>query len=117
MKKGDVATLRHNLAAESRTFADGATDPAEKFIRLWESYCYEPDRIVKARIPEVERQCLKALSAGTGDMGDPRKFFAFKRFVKMLVADGWLKSDSEIEKALDAMREPPKPTAPNMRDF
>lgn len=117
VKKGDVATLRHNLAAESRTFADGATDPAEKFIRLWESYCYEPDRIVKVRIPEVERQCLKALSAGTGDMGDPRKFFAFKRFVKMLVADGWLKSDSEIEKALDAMREPPKPTAPNMRDF
>ena len=117
VKKADVAALRHRLAAESLAFAEEAKDPAEKFIRLWESYCYEPERTVLAKIPAVEKECLAALACGRGDFGDPRRFFAFKRFVKMLVLDGWLAAGTPIEAKLDAMKDPPKPTAPNMRDF
>ena len=117
VKKADVATLRHRLAAESLAFAEEAKDPAEKYIRLWESYCYEPERTVLAKIPAVESECLAALANGRGDFGDPRRFFAFKRFVKMLVLDGWLAAGTPIEAKLDAMKDPPKPTAPNMRDF
>ena len=117
LKRGDVAELRHRLAAESLAFAEEAKDPAERFIRLWESYCYEPDRAVKARFAAAEKECLSALAEGRGDLSVPERFHAFKRFVDMLVRTGWMPGDAAIKKALDKSQKPPKPTAPNMRDI
>ena len=117
LKRGDVAELRHRLAAESLAFAEEAKDPAERFIRLWESYCYEPDRAVKARFAAAEKECLSALAEGRGDLSVPERFHAFKRFVDMLVRTGWMPGDAPIKKALDKSQKPPKPTAPNMRDI
>ena len=116
-KYGDVAKLRHELAAQSLAFADATDDPAEKFIRLWESYCYEPDRKVKHLIDDGEDATVKALANGQGSFGDPRRFNAFRRFVKMLVDSGWLAKDAKIAVQLGKMPAPPKPKAPNMRDF
>ena len=117
LRRGKVAELRHELAAQSLRFAGEATDPAERYIRLWESFCYEPDRKVEALIPAAEKACLAALEKGEGDLANPRRFRGFKRFVKMLVDTEWLKPGSEIEKRLDSMKEPPKPSAANMRDY
>ena len=116
-KYGDVAKLRHELAAQSLAFADATDDPAEKFIRLWESFCYEPDRKVKRLLDAGEAETLKALAEGRGAFGDPRRFNAFRRFVKMLVSTGWLPKDAKIAVQLEKMPAPPKPKAPNMRDF
>jgi len=117
VKRGDVAALRHKLAGESLAFAEEAKDPAEKFIRLWESYCYEPSRATETKIPAVEAACIAGLDSGTGYLGDPRHYFAFRRFVMMLVKDGWLAEDAAIVKKLESLKDPPKPSAPNMRDF
>lgn len=117
LRRGKVAELRHELAAQSLRFAGEAKDPAERYIRLWESFCYEPDRKVEALIPAAEKACLAALEKGEGDLANPRRFRGFKRFVKMLVDTKWLKPGSEIEKRLDSMKEPPKPPAANMRDY
>ena len=69
--------------------ADATDDAAEVFIRLWESYCYEPDRAVKRRLGPAEDACLAAFAEGRGSFGNPRRVSAFRRFVKMLVASGW----------------------------
>jgi len=116
LQRGKVAELRHSLAEQSLQFAREASDPAERFIRLWESFCYEPDRTVEAMLPEAEKAVLEALEKGTGDLSDPRRFRGFKRFVKMLIDTKWMKPGSELEKKLDSMQEPPKPSAPNLRD-
>ena len=116
VKKDDVAALRHRLAGESLRFADGTDDPAEKFIRLWESYCYEPNAAVKARIPAAEAACVAALKAGDSRICELRRIGAVTRFVKMLVLGGWLEAGSALEKALEEHKAPPKPTAPNLRD-
>ncbi|MGN0847726.1 MAG: DUF1080 domain-containing protein [Kiritimatiellia bacterium] len=116
-KYGDVARLRHELAAQSLAFAQATDDPAERFIRLWESFCYEPDRAVKRRIEAVEEATVKALAAGAGSFGDPRRFNAFRRFVKMLVDSGWMPGDAKVPAQLGRMPAPPKPQAPNMRDY
>lgn len=117
LKYGDVAKLRSRLAKESLDLAKGTKDCAEKYIRLWESFCYQPDRVVMREIEKIEAECIKAIPAGTGGFGDPRKFSAFIRFVNMLERGNWIKSNSNIRKALDKQKVPPKPTAPNMRDF
>ena len=117
LQRGKVAELRHELAAQSLRFALEAKDPAERYIRLWESFCYEPDRKVEAQIPAAEKACLAAIEKGEGDLANPRRYNGFKRFVKMLVATKWLKPGSAIEKKLDALKDPPKPTAANMRDY
>lgn len=116
LKYGDVADLREKLAGESLAFAEEATDCAEKFIRLWESFCYKPDRAVMRKIESAEADCVKALDAGTGGFADIRKFRAFQRFVDMLENGGWLKKESAIRNALDRHKTPPKPAAPNLRD-
>jgi len=117
LKYGDVAALRHRLAAESLAFADKASDPAERFIRLWESFCYEPDRKVQARLAKVEVECIEALKARRGDFGNNGRLSAFRRFVNMLVNDGWIGKDAPIKKAIDGQKAPPKPQAPNLRDI
>lgn len=117
LKYGDVASLRHRLAGESLAFADKADDPAERFIRLWESFCYEPNRDVKIRVAKAESECIEAVRTGTGSFADPRRLRAFKRFVDMLEAGSWIPKDSAIKKALSERKTPPKPKAPNMRDY
>ena len=117
LKYGDVAALRHRLAGESLAFAEKTDDPGEKFIRLWEAFCYEPDREVMARIRKAEKDCLEAIEAKKGSFGDPRRFRALKRFVAMLESGNWVPKDYSVKKALDARTAPPKPTAPNMRDY
>ena len=100
LKLGDVAKLRHRLAGESLALADKASDPAERFIRLWESFCYEPDSKVAARIKAVEAECVEAIKARRGDFADQHRLQAFKRFVKMLEAGAWIAKDAPISKAL-----------------
>ncbi len=117
LKYGDVAKLREKLAAESLAFAEEATECSEKFIRLWESFCYKPDREVRRKIESAEAECVKALAAGEGGFGNARKLSAFRRFVAMLELGGWIGKDTDIRKALDGRKAPAKPTAPNMRDF
>ena len=117
LKYGDVAALRHRLAGESLAFAREAKDPAERFIRLWESYCYEPDREVMSLIGKCEAECVEALGEKRGDFGDSARFRAFGRFVEMLVAEGWIKEDAAIKKAFDAQTAPPPPKASNLRDI
>ncbi len=99
-KKGDVAALRHRLAGESLALAGEAKDPAERFIRLWESYCYEPDRAVMAKIAKCEAECVEAIKAKKGDFGDANRLAAFRRFVSMLRNSGFLPKGSPVEKAL-----------------
>lgn len=115
-KQGDVAKLRHELAVQSLAFAEAADDPAEKFVRLWEAYCYEPDSAVLAQASAIEGNCLSELEARRGLFGDDRKFRAFKRFVEMLVNGGWMPADAKVKKALDAAKEPPKPKGLHLRD-
>ena len=117
LKLGDVAALRHRLAGESLALADKTDDPGEKFIRLWESFCYEPDREVMALIKKAEKECIEAIAAKKGGFGNPRRFNAFKRFVAMLESGNWVPKGYAVKKAIDAEKAPPKPTAPNMRDY
>ena len=117
VKRGDVAALRHRLAGESLKFAGETDDPAEKFIRLWESYCYEPNSAVKAQIPAAEAACVAAIGAKDPRICEMRRIGAMKRFVKMLVTDGWQEAGSALEKALNAYKAPPKPKAPHLRDI
>ena len=117
VKRGDVAKLRHELAAQSRAFADETTNVFERFIRLWESFCYEPDRETKALLKPAEAACVAALEANDPKVILPRQVSALKRFVGMLVAGKWMPDEGPLQKALDAYKGPPKPTAPNMRDF
>ena len=117
VKRGDVAALRHRLAGESLKFAGETDDPAEKFIRLWESYCYEPNSAVKAQIPAAEAACVAAIEAKDPRICEMRRIGAMKRFVKMLVTDGWQEAGSALEKALNAYKAPPKPKAPHLRDI
>jgi hypothetical protein len=117
LKLGDVAALRHRLAGESLALADKTDDPGEKFIRLWESFCYEPDRNVMSRIKVVEKECIVALRERKGTLGNPRCFSSFKRFVRMLELGKWIEKDSPIAKEVSVTKMPPKPKAPNMRDF
>jgi len=117
LKYGDVAALRERLAGESLAFADQAKDPAERFIRLWEAYCYKPESALKPRLKAVEEECVGALAAGKGDLATTERLRAFKRFVDMLVNSGWTSKDTPIKKALDARKSHPKPQAPNLRDI
>ena len=112
-----VAALRHELAGQSRAFADATSDPLERFIRLWESFCYEPDRAVKARLAAAEADCVAALKARDPKVVQPYHVSSLTRFVKMLVAGGWLPKDGPLEKALRDYEAPPRPTEPNKRDF
>jgi len=116
-KKADVAALRHKLAAESLAFAREADSSMEKFIRLWEAYCYEPDRALKADLETVTKACLDDLEKRTGGFEDMHRFYAFQRFVAMLVNTEWIPADAPIAKAMkDAKPPAPKPVAPNLRD-
>ena len=117
LKYSDVAALRHKLAGESLAFANEAKEPAERFIRLWESYCYEPDDKVMERIRKSEAECVEALRARKADFAVPEKLNAFRRFVNMLATDGWIAEDAPIKKAVDGLKAPPKPKAPNLRDL
>jgi len=100
LKKGDVAALRHRLAGESLAFAEQTDDAAEKYLRLWESYCYEPNRDVAAKIKSAEGACIEAYAKKTGSMGDPGRRNALKRFVNMLVAGKWIPADSPVKTAM-----------------
>ena len=117
VKHGDVAALRRKLARESLAFANGTQDPAERFIRLWESFCYEPDDALRKRLDEAGAACVEAIKAGKGSFADAARFRSFQRFVDMLVAGGWLPADAPVKKALDVQKKPPRPTAPNLRDL
>ena len=74
MNYAKVAALRHELAGQSREFADATTDPFERFIRLWESFCYEPDRVVKARLAAAEADCVAAFQQQRRESGVLRFF-------------------------------------------
>ena len=117
LKYGDVAALRHRLAGESLALSEKTDDPAEKFIRLWESFFYEPNRNVMKQIRKMETECIAAMNANRGSLADPRKFRALKRFVAMLDRGGWIPENYAFKKALDVRKAPPKPKAPNMRDY
>ena len=117
VKRGDVAKLRHELAEQSLSFAKRAEDPFERYIRLWEAFCYEPDREVKRQIAPAEAACMIALEANDPNVVVPRHVNAMRRFVEMLVRGGWTPAGGPLEKALGAYEAQPKPMAPNMQDF
>ena len=116
VKQGEVAKLRHELAAQSFGFAMKTDDPAEKFIRLWESFCYEPDHKIEAMLGPAEEACVKALTANDPRITDLHRFYAVQRFVKMLVREKFLPAGGKLEKAMETWKAPAKPTAPNKRD-
>ncbi len=97
VKQGDVAKLRAELAAQSLAFAGEVADPAEKFIRLWESYCYRPDANVRAQADAAGRLLVKAYLSKDNRL-DGHKTEAIKRFVAMLVREKFLDKDSELAK-------------------
>ena len=117
VKRGDVAELRHRLAGESLAFAHQTDDPAEKFIRLWESFCYEPDHNVRKEIDAAAAKLLAAIKANDPRATEQKRFGAVKRFVKMLVLGKWIDAGTELEKTIDAFKAPPKPQAANLRDI
>ena len=117
VKRGAVAEKRHQLALESLDFAGKTDDKVERFLRLWESFCYEPDRKVKKLICPATEDVLSAVKANDPAVTAPERLNPLKRFVKMLVLGKWLEEGSELEKALDAYKAPPKPSAPNLRDL
>ncbi len=117
VKRGEVAKLRHRLAGESRAAARQTDDPAEKFIRLWESFCYEPDGEVRKEIDGATARLIAALEAKDPRVVDRARFGAIKRFVKMLVLGRWIEAGTPLEKAVDAFQAPPKPTAAHLRDI
>ncbi len=100
LKMGDVAALRRRLAGESLALAEKTADPAEKYIRLWEAFCYEPDRETAAKIRAAEGPCIAAYKGRKGSMADKERRAAFARFVKMLVAGKWIPRNSPVRKAL-----------------
>lgn len=106
VKRGDVAKLRHELAIQSREFAKEASDALERYIRLWESFCYEPDRDVKALLPAAEQACVAALAANDPKTVTPHRVSCLRRFVKMLVSGGWTPAGGQLEKALDGYKAP-----------
>ena len=116
-KRGEVAKLRHRLAGASLGFARATDDPAERYIRLWESFCYEPDRAVRKEIEAATAALLAALAADDPRVTEEWRFGSVKRFVKMLVLGKWIETGSRVEKAIDAHKAPPKPAAPNLRDI
>ncbi len=117
VKRGDVAELRHRLAGESLAAARKTDDPAEKFIRLWESFCYEPDHKVRKEIDAATEKLLAALQAKDPRVTELKRFGAMKRFVKMLVIGKWIEPNTPLEKAINAFKAPPKPKAANLRDI
>ena len=90
-KAGDVAKLRHELADEAFKAAKAAADPAERFIRLWESFCYEPSAEVRRLLGPAQEACAKAFDKKEGQLADLEHRAALKRFVRMLVLGGWIK--------------------------
>ena len=100
LKMGDVAALRHKLAGESLAQANETEDAVEKYIHLWESHCYEPNRETAAKIKAAEPDCIAAYKAKKGSMASKHRRDAFIRFVDMLVSSGWLTKHSPIKKAL-----------------
>ncbi len=117
VKRGEVAALRHRLAGETLQAAHETDDPAEKFIRLWESFCYEPNQKVQAEIKEATEKLIAAIRANDSRVTEMKRFGAIKRFVKMLVLGRWMTPDTPLEKALETFKAPPKPTDPNLRDI
>ncbi|MCQ2389212.1 MAG: DUF1080 domain-containing protein [Kiritimatiellae bacterium] len=100
VRAGDVAKLRAELAAQSLAFADETDDPAEKFIRLWESFCYRPDAKVRARADIAGDALVKAFLAKDKRLDD-HKLGAIRRFVAMLVREKFLAKDDELVKTFE----------------
>ena len=116
VKRGAVAAKRGELARQALADAAATDDPAEKFIRLWESFCYEPDRKVKKAIAAATDALVAAIRAKDVRVTERVRFNALKRFVKMLVRQKFLEAGTPLEKALDE-RPSPKPKAANLRDI
>ena len=117
VRRGDVARLRHELALQSLDFAEKTDDPAERFIRLWESFCYEPDEKVQKRIAPATKELLAALKRKDVRVTDEKRIGALVRFVKMLELEKQLPANSSLLKALEAAKPAAKPKAANLRDI
>ena len=117
VKRGAVAAKRRELARQALADAAATDDPTEKFIRLWESFCYEPDRKVQKAIAPVAESLVTAIHANDARVCEQMRFNALKRFVKMLVLQKFLDAGTPLEKALDEHKAPPKPKAANLRDI
>lgn len=117
VKRGAVAAKRNELARQALADAAATDDPAEKFIRLWESFCYEPDMKVRKAITPATDALVAAVKANDPKVCEQRRFNALKRFVKMLVLQKFLDAGTPLEKALDDHKTPPKPKAANLRDI
>ena len=100
VKRGDVADLRARLAKESLAMAEKASAPDEKFIRLWEAFCYVPDRAVAKRIDAATSELVAALKRNDPSLANSEHRACLKRFVAMLVKGGFLPAGSEIQKQL-----------------
>ena len=104
VKREDVAKLRHELAAQSLAFARGTDDPAERYVRLWESYCYEPDEQVRKQIDAASRDFVAACRSGDPRIVEKKRIEPLRRFVEMLCRGGWLEKDSAVERAIQEIR-------------
>ncbi len=99
VKEGEVAALRAKLAEQSLQFADATDDPAEKFIRLWESQCYRPAAETAKRAAAAGEALLAALKAKDVRVCEGERRGALARFVQMLVREKRIAADDPLVKA------------------
>lgn len=117
LKRGDVQKLRHELALQSLDFAGQTDDPCERYIRLWESFCYEPSEKVRRLIDPATEALLSAIEAKDGRAVGERRIGPLTRFVKMLVRERFLPEDAAILMKLKAASPAAKPRPANLRDI
>ncbi len=100
MKRDAVAALRSRLAKQSIELAAKASASDEKFIRLWESFCYEPNCVPMARLDAAAADLVAAIRSKDPVVAKAERRACLKRFVAMLVKGGFLKRGSELGKLL-----------------
>ncbi len=102
VKEADVADLRAKLAAETLAAAERATDPDEKAVQYWASYCYKNDAAVKAKAEAALAAYVKWINGW--DRATCRKpdnhLGEMQRFANMLAGYGLIPKDAPIFKAI-----------------
>lgn len=96
VKYADVAALRSKLAAQSLAAANATDDPAERFIRLWESFAYEPSDEVRELIGPASLALKAAEQSGDERVNERERHAALERFMKMLIRQGYIEESENF---------------------
>ena len=98
----DAAKLRSELAAKTLKLAEGADNPANRLVWLWESYMYERNDAVKAKIDALTPQYVARISAWQGEISaELRKELSnMSGFVGMGIRCGMFTEDDALVKAV-----------------